>query len=158
MIRLLLGLMGGMGLQHVGYRPIMVRGLSHMNISTQEQSVKYLIGHTKHASMLLLLMLLAVAGCNPQAKIGSVAFDLFLATQQVNNVEIKFSTDRRITGDELKKLLASMNKTNRVAYHDSSKGSCIGYVLRSGTNELAWLWLDDNGTWSFRNYEFRLLT
>jgi hypothetical protein len=60
------------------------------------------------------------------------------------------------TGAEAQKFTAMLDRTNRIAASDSTKGQVQWVRLLSGTNEICGFTLVDDGTWIFGSYDFRL--
>ena len=119
----------------------------------------------KRVTLFLFPLLLCLSGCGGADREwqanrdrDSAAFDSILATQRIDVIEFLSSSGletktNAVTGEAARKLVASF-KTNRIAHTDETKQDLREVRLLSGTNEICWLRLGEDGTWSFRSYEF----
>jgi len=133
------------------------------------------IGYRKSKSDNLVLKSLLAIGCvvvsviglvvllalwnglwRPEVKRDSAKLDSILAGQKIDAAEvISWEGTNAITGEELSKLLVSFNKTNRIANIDWTKQETKSLRLLSGTHEICWLSLGEDGAWEFGTYGFR---
>lgn len=112
----------------------------------------------KYASFLLLFLLTA---CGKQAKLDAAKLEALLASSRIDRVEIviPFTRTNILTDAAARQYALSFRDSNRVAEADPTKAQvATEVVLRSGTNELAWLSQFDSGLWRFGDYSFRLRT
>src|SRR6184192_2882848 len=104
----------------------------------------------QRAIFLSIPMLIFFSGCNQQAKLDSVKLDSILTNQHIDTVEIIAPTaTNRLMGAEARKLIASLDKTNRIPHSDWSKQEVQSVVFLNGTNELWGLSLGEDGSWEF---------
>jgi len=109
-------------------------------------------------SVIGLVVLLALWNglWRPEVKRDSAKLDSILAGQKIDAAEvISWEGTNAITGEELSKLLVSFNKTNRIANIDWTKQETKSLRLLSGTHEICWLSLGEDGAWEFGTYGFR---
>jgi len=107
-----------------------------------------------------LFMCALFLGCSQQARRDSQRLDALLSNR-IDLVEFIYPGDKgmvtnAVTGTEAQKLVTSLQRTNRVAASDWSKGQVQHVCLRSGTNEIGWLSLFESGTWSLGEYDFQI--
>ena len=94
---------------------------------------------------------------SPKVRGDSRLLDSLIASKKITGIEIISSRDTNVlTGDAALKLLASLDRTNRVSAIDYTKDEGRAVSILSGTNRLATLWEFDSGVWMFRTYGFRL--
>jgi hypothetical protein len=106
--------------------------------------------------VVILLVLLPIVW-NPQAKRDSAKLDSLLSSQKIDSVDfISLYMTNTITGIEGQKIVASLDRTNRMNATDLSKAQGQQVILRNGTNAVCRLDQFDSGTWSFGEYDFRL--
>jgi len=105
---------------------------------------------------MLLLSVLLIAGCNQQPERDRAKLDSILTSTNIDVIEfVSPRMTNTVTGEEARKLVTSLNMTNRTAHTYSSKQEVQRVRLLSGTNEICSLSLGEDGSWEFGAYGFR---
>jgi len=92
----------------------------------------------------------------PEVKRDRATLDSILASQKIDVVEvISWEGTNTIKGEDVSKLLASLQKKNRIANIDWTKQPAQSARLLNGTNEMCRLSLGEDGAWEFGAYGFR---
>jgi hypothetical protein len=108
------------------------------------------------ASIIGVVYLVLYLGAARDARRDGNALDLLLTSQEIHQVEFSsFERTNLLAGPAARKLVASLQKTNRIFHVDWTKQQVQTVRLLGGTNEIE-LSLGEDGTWQFREYGFRL--
>jgi hypothetical protein len=106
---------------------------------------------------LTTLLLFRTALWRPQVKQDRTRFDLILANHKIDAVEFgSWAETNVLLGGEALEFVASLHETNRIANVDWTKQQFKHVRLLSGTNEVGYLSVGEDGAWEFGNYGFRL--
>jgi len=92
----------------------------------------------------------------PEVKHDRDRLDSILARQNIDAIEVtSWDGTNTITGQQVSKLLASLQKTNRIGNIDWTKQQSQRVRFLNGTNEICCLFLGEDGAWEFGAYGFR---